>query len=72
MKMTYEEIFHTMTERQVRYALDAYQEENRTLQIAVDVAEKSIKRQYVCRQILEKIIGKLRAELVAVKETIEA
>ncbi len=46
MKMTHEEIFHTMTEEEVRYSLDAHQEANRRLQIAVDVAEKSFIRQH--------------------------
>ena len=72
MEMTHEEIFHSMTEMEVRYSLDAYQEANKRLQISLDNAEKSMKRLYTRSQILEKIIGKLRADLVAVKETIEA
>ncbi len=64
MKMTHEEIFHTMTEREVRYSLDAHQEANRRLQIAVDVAEKSFIRQH-------EEIERLKAELVAQKEIAE-
>lgn len=45
-KMTYEEIFHTMTGEEVRYSLDAHQEANRRLQISLDNAEKSYTRQH--------------------------
>ena len=59
--MTHDEIFNTMTEREVRYSLDAYQEANRRLRISVEIAEKSFIRQH-------KKIRRLEAELAQLQE----
>ena len=53
MEMTYEEIFHTMTEQEVRYKLDALQEANKRLQIALDIAEKGYKETLQAKKSLE-------------------
>jgi hypothetical protein len=59
--MTHDEIFNTMTEMEVRYSLDAYQEANRRLQISVEVGEKSFIRQH-------KKIRRLEGELAQLQE----
>lgn len=61
-KMTHEEIFHTMTEEEVRYSLDAHQEANRRLQISLDNAEKAYTRQ---REEIKRLLRMLRNEEVA-------
>ena len=44
--MTHDEILNTMTEREVRYSLDAYQEANKRLRISVEVMEKAFIKQF--------------------------
>tara|TARA_Y100000590_G_scaffold305778_1_gene344922 strand:- start:2740 stop:2934 length:195 start_codon:yes stop_codon:yes gene_type:complete len=58
--MTHDEIFNTMTEREVRYSLDAYQEANRRLQISVEVAEKAFIRQFEKIRRLETEIERFK------------
>ena len=56
MTMTYEEIFHTMTEEEVRYSLDALQEANRRLLRMLQIVE-------VASQNMQEEIERLKAEL---------
>ena len=54
--MTYEEIFHTMTEEEVRYSLDALQEANRRLL-------RMLQNEEVASQNMQEEIERLKAEL---------
>ncbi len=56
MTMTYEEIFHTMTEEEVRYSLDALQEANRRLL-------RMLQNEEVASQNMQEEIERLKAEL---------